>query len=154
MSGVRGVANLVCVVHDSRLEVYNSAFRGNQARPFLIGDQTNVVVHGSIVSNNVVSGAGGGGMWVEGNADVTITGSSVDGNSATRGGGGLSVDGNARVSIAGGSSISKNTAEWGAGLVASRNASVTLTGGSSVNWNKAGGNGRVCFFVTLPTSWS
>ena len=131
---------LVCVVHDSRLEVYDSRFTNNMVRPLMIGDQASMVLHASNVSYNTIHRvADGGGMWVEGSARVTVTGGSrVHGNAVGGYSGGVFVRENASVVIAGGSIISNNTAaDNGGGLSAWDNASVSLTGGSSIHSNVA-----------------
>ena len=133
---------LVCVVHDSRLELSDSLFANNHVRPLIIGEQASVVLHHSSAFDNVVDRSGGA-MWVEGNASLTITSTSrVRGNSANFGGGGLCVVGNARVVIDGGSVISNNTAASdGGGLQAEGNARVTLTDGCIVQGNRASRGG-------------
>jgi hypothetical protein len=134
---------LVCVVHDSRLEVYDSRFTNNMVRPLMIGDQATVVLHTSNVSYNTIDReTSGGGMWVAGSARVTITGGSrVHGNTAGPSGGGVLVQENASVVIAGGSIISNNRAGWGGGLAAWENANVTITEGSSLHGNRANQRG-------------
>lgn len=139
------LAGLVCGVHSSRLEVYNSTFANNQVQSLKFGDQAEVVLHSSNVSNNMVNGSGGG-MWVEGSASVTFTaGSRVQGNVAFTGtggyGGGLYVVGNARVVVDGGSSVSGNMAPGGAGLWLAGSASIVINGTSSVQSNFDGGVG-------------
>jgi hypothetical protein len=52
--------------------VHDSDFSNNKVRPLMIGDKAEVVLHASNVSNNVVGSDWGGGIWVEGNASVTM----------------------------------------------------------------------------------
>lgn len=103
---MRGVPlqGLLCVVHNSSLKVHNSSCAYNQMRPFVVGDQADVMLHATNVSNNVADGFGGG-VAVQGNASVAITdGSRLRNNSAIFGGGVSAVD-NASLTLAGGSSI-------------------------------------------------
>jgi hypothetical protein len=148
VSWVRGVPlkGLLCVVHDSKLELYNSTFDSNQVRPLLVGDQARVVLHASNVVNNLVNGSGAG-LWVEGNATVvTLANSSVCNNTAVQSGGGLFTRDTAKVAFSN-STVSNNTALGGAGggLQAWDNATVTLTGGSSVVGNTANTSGGGVF---------
>jgi hypothetical protein len=140
------VKNLVCVAQSSKLEIYNGRFAENEIRPLMIGGQAIVVMHASNVSNNAVRrSASGGGIWVEGNASVTITdGSRVEGNLVGRDGGGLAALGNASVTITGKSKVQGNTAGGaGGGLVVFGYARLAVAGGSSISNNKAarGGGG-------------
>jgi hypothetical protein len=138
--------SLVCAVHNSRLQVFNNTFEGNMVRPIMVGGEAAVALHASNVSQNVVNGSGAG-IWVDGDASVTITaGSRVEGNmavaSSTGGfGGGLYVVGSGRVVVAGGSSVSANMAPFGAGMWLAANASVNISGASSVHSNYDGGVG-------------
>jgi hypothetical protein len=102
-------------------------------------DLAHLLLNGSVVSNNSVKGFGGG-LRLEGRANVTITGGSrVHGNNASEDGGGLVARGRAvQLRVDGNSSLSENSAgQFGGGLAAFGNVSITFTGGSSVQGNDA-----------------
>jgi hypothetical protein len=152
--GVRGinVDTVVCVGGDSRVEVHNSEFSWNRARPLFVFGRAHLLLNASTILGNFVQGSGdasildsrsvqgfGGGIKVSDGAAVTITGQSrVHGNNATAHGGGLFAGDNATLKIEGNSSVSGNSAgQTGGGLAAANRASVTLTGGSNVDGNVA-----------------
>jgi hypothetical protein len=102
-SWVRGLplTNLVCVVHDSKLEVHDSLFVNNHALAFTVGDKASIILHTTNISNNVVNASGAGVLVVD-NASATITDSStLQGNTANYNGGGLAAFGNGRVCVSG-----------------------------------------------------
>lgn len=95
VSWVRGnpLNGLLCVLHNSSVEVYNSRFMNNQVRPLVVGGQARMLLHASNVLRNAFNGSGAG-LWVEGNASVTISGGSrLQGITAREIGGGLSAVG-------------------------------------------------------------
>jgi hypothetical protein len=122
------------------VDVHSSKFSSNLVRPLAVFGQAHLLLNGSIVSNNSVIG-GGGGLRLEGRANVTITGGSrVQGNNATQDGGGLLAYNSTCVSVLG-SSIDHNKAGWGGGIQASGAAHVMLDRNSSVHGNTAEHNG-------------
>jgi hypothetical protein len=151
-----GIAALLCAVHDSRLEVYNSVLTGNFHAPFIITERASMLFHNSSVSLNNPGGgfAGpGGGFLVEGDARLTITaGSRVNGNTADNGGG-VVVRDNARLVVANGSSIYNNSASLGGGGVYANGISSVTISNSSVHGNTAqdNGGGLHCMAASLWT---
>lgn len=82
--------SLLCVWGDSKLEVYDSTFHENVARPIAMFNQSSLLLYASNLTNNSVVGASGVGMVLRDHAKVTITGKSrVHGNLARFFGGGL-----------------------------------------------------------------
>jgi hypothetical protein len=155
VQGIPGVETVLCVVGDSRLDVHNSVFDRNLARPLAVFSKAHLLLNASTISNNSVKGSGGG-MLIEGGANVTMMGRSrVYGNRAVylelcegsgychypegnAYGGGLFARYHAKLTIDGNSSVSGNTAEDdGGGLAVHHNASVIITGSSSVSGNHA-----------------
>lgn len=137
------IKGLVCVVRNSRLEVHSSRFIDNQIRPIMVGDHAHMILRASNVWNNEVGDyADGGGLWVEGDAHVTITGGSrVQNNVVDEDGGGLAVWDNASVTITGGSMVQGNMAGGdGGGMTVGGNASVVVAGGSTISNNTADGS--------------
>mgnify|MGYP001807819902 FL=1 len=145
VSQVEGFSKGIVCVAGSRVEVHDSEFSWNSARPLAVFDQAQLLLNASTIRNNSVKGSGGG-LWAEGRASVTITGgSTVEGNNATKDGGGLFAKDHATLTVDGNSSVGTNVAGWlGGGLAAVDNASITITGGSQVLHNiarKSGGGG-------------
>ena len=146
-----GVSRLVCVVGDSRVEVRNSEFNKNGYTALGVFDQAHLLLVASTIANNSIGNPGdGGGVYIEGGANVTVTGRSrVHGNNASGDGGGLFVKGHAVLRVDGNSSVTANSAEkgYGGGLAAygldSGAGDVTLTDGTSVQGNTAAKGGGV-----------
>jgi parallel beta-helix repeat protein len=90
VKGISDVQTVVCVMGDSRLDVRNSAFTLNKYTPLGVFHQAHLLLIASTIANNSVKG-GGGGMYIQDRANVTITGSTVIDNSAGRSGGGIFV---------------------------------------------------------------
>jgi hypothetical protein len=132
---------VVHVIGHSRVEVRNSEFSKNGYTPLGVFDQAHLLLVASTIANNS-DNRNGGGLYISGDANVTITGQSkLHGNNAAGKGGGVFVKGHAIVSVDGNNSVMGNTADSGGGLAVLDLACVVLKGGSSVVGNIAVING-------------
>jgi len=139
ISGVRSgsLKSLICVLGSSRLEVHNSQFVQNTARPFASFGQVQLVLRGSNISHNMVDGSGGG-LWAEGSSVLITDSSHVSNNSARGLGGGLFAQSNASVTLTGSSSVHHNVAQKDSGGgVAALDSSIVVTAYGSVHGNVA-----------------
>ena len=114
---------------------------------FATGENTKVILKDAVVSGNTSamgSGIAGGGIYVEDDASLDITGSTITENMGyplleslkyESGGGGIVADGAASVAITG-STISDNVALYGSGLYLSATPNVTITN-STISGNES-----------------
>jgi hypothetical protein len=58
---VQGTQSVVCVVGGSRLQVHDSDFSWNQARPLAILNQASLLLNASTIGSSFVDAAPGGG---------------------------------------------------------------------------------------------
>ncbi len=113
---------------------------GNATTGGAILSHENLTLTSSTISGNSAD-SNGGGIWNDGTA--TITNSTISGNSAVSlSGGGIYNSGTANVT---GSTIADNSAVIGGGGIYNRNLSATATiSGSSISGNSASVGGGIC----------
>jgi hypothetical protein len=129
----------------NRLTVQRSAAPGTpNFRIFTIYGDFNVTISGLTIANGAVSGSMTGGGIYNGYAKLTITNSTISGNSADEGGGIYTFgDLPATGTDITNSTISGNTADTlGGGIYGSGVGSTTITN-STISGNSAGGGGGV-----------
>ncbi|MEO5680560.1 MAG: hypothetical protein ABIS47_12925, partial [Acidimicrobiales bacterium] len=125
-------------------QITTSTFSGNtapNAGGLMVGGNStvtaSVTVTGSTISgNSVASGGVGGGMRVYPNSSLIVSNSTVAGNTSSNGGGGLSAMPDSTATIVG-STIANNASTFGGG-VSNSFGTVTLAG--SILASNAGGN--------------
>lgn len=127
-----GLLNIV----NSTIADNSAGFNGAGVR---IRDRsTKATISNSLITGNVASG--GGGVFVSAGADVSIEGSTIDRNEATRfNGGGIAVDGSSDTLTLSNSTLSNNTAAAGGGGI--RTGGITRIRNVEISNNSAGSNG-------------
>jgi hypothetical protein len=126
------------VVTISGMTISNGNAVGDFGGGILNDDDGNLTVTDSTISGNTAD-LDGGGIDNDGEGNLTVTGSTISGNTAGSDGGGIQTDTTPGTVTVTDSTISGNTAERGGGIHNGDDGAVTVTG-STISDNTASGS--------------